>query len=357
MSWHLNPSSAGRWVNCPGSVRLSYLHRIPATDRSQAEEGIAAHTVAMEMLEGRAITNADEDMIAGAELYRDVVLERGSGQGKLLIESYINAPSIHEKLGGTPDCWSFSNDVIDIYDYKYGHRYVDVYENWQMLSYAAACLDNTNSHESTQVNMVIVQPRSYCVEGAVRVWSVMAYNLKPYFAKLKAAADETQKPDSVCNTGTWCLNCPVSHVCEALQQSSYIACDLSSSATMTLDDDSIGAEFALLSEASSRLTSRIGGIEEDIIYRINTGHNILGYTMSRTAGREVWDKPIEAIIDVGNMLDIDLSKPGIMTPNQARKAGVPESILETFSKRVAGSLKLKKTKAFLSKIFDKNVKL
>jgi len=38
----LAPSAAHRWLNCPGSIRLTA--DIPETTSKYAEEGIAAHT-------------------------------------------------------------------------------------------------------------------------------------------------------------------------------------------------------------------------------------------------------------------------------------------------------------------------
>lgn len=72
MSAHakLSPSSAERWMNCPGSVVLS--EGMPDKTTQFAEEGTMAHAVAEAMLLGNPY-QADKDMETYCKLYVDHV--------------------------------------------------------------------------------------------------------------------------------------------------------------------------------------------------------------------------------------------------------------------------------------------
>ena len=347
MSYHLNPSSAHRWVNCTGSVAMAYRYPRPETeDRTYAEEGIRAHVVAENILLNRPYDDSDSDMVEGGLLYADTIKSMVSDVKKCIVEGYVGAPTIHKELGGTPDCYAFDkdNNTIHIFDYKYGFKYVDVFENWQLLSYAAAVLANTNHADDVMINMVVVQPRSYCKEGPVRIWSMYKHNLLPYFARLKEAADATQTPNAPCVSGSHCYKCPAAHACVTLQQSAYSACDLTSDGEYVLDDQTIGAEYSMLLEAQDRLKSRISGIEIDLEYRLKTGRSVPGFTLESTVGREGWNIPDNQVIDTADMLGIDVSKIGVITPAQARKKGLNAEVVASMSERKPGAIKIVKTR-------------
>lgn len=349
MSWHLNPSSAHRWVHCPASIQMAYSNVIPIEDTDYAKEGTQAHVVAQDMLEGKDYDTSDPDMVEGAELYIETVkLMVDLTKCNAIIEGYVGAPSIHKELGGTPDCYVYdkANSTIHIFDYKYGYRYVDAFENWQLVSYAAGILDNMIIEGDPLINMVIVQPRSYCKEGPVRVWSMYKSALIPYFERLKEAALETQSPDAVCSTGRHCKYCPAAHGCIALQQAAYSVCDITQLGEYQLPDIHIGKEYDLLLAAQDRLKSRIDAIEADMEYRIRTGRSIAGYTLEQTTGRECWKVPEQQIIDTGELLGLDLKKISAMTPNQARKKGLNEEIVLSLAERKQGALKLAKIKKY-----------
>ena len=171
----LPPSSAARRVACPGSRKLEALY--PSTERSEAElEGEAAHLVAKIALEimdvptdipGVVIT---QDMADGAKLYMDHVYGIAC-ETHLNIEERIDIPRIHPLAWGTPDCWMYSNHELHIWDYKFGFGFVEVFENWQLIAYAAGILDrlkvNGIQDQYITVYMHIVQPRSFHRDGPI----------------------------------------------------------------------------------------------------------------------------------------------------------------------------------------------
>src|SRR6185437_8910195 len=151
----LPPSSAARRVACPGSRALEKL--FPEEQESQeAREGTAAHWVANEMLcneptrpdpaigfitpNGESVT---QEMIDGGQLYVNTVMEtvtlvkffealEAPDQTiyKCGIEEKIDISNVHPECWGTPDFWFFDPKInkLTVIDYKFGHRFVEVYE-------------------------------------------------------------------------------------------------------------------------------------------------------------------------------------------------------------------------------------
>ena len=98
----LSPSSAKRWLMCPGSVKLSEAY--PDTTSSYASEGTAAHELAEKCLRERQDAasyamidgvEVDEDMAIGVQLYVDWVrsqVDPGDGVAVVVAEPDVLRP-------------------------------------------------------------------------------------------------------------------------------------------------------------------------------------------------------------------------------------------------------------------------
>ena len=203
----LPPSSAARRVACPGSRALEAMY--PEDKESPfAKEGEAAHWVASELLRscesfptyapnGEFIT---QEMFKGADLYYDsiaTVLNRFYGMvdyTQLSIEQRVDISRIHPDCWGTPDCWLYHAPELHIWDYKFGHGFVEVFENWQLIEYAAGILDrlgvNGIADQHTTIYFYIIQPRNFHRLGPVRTWRVKASDLRSYFNILESQEAE-----------------------------------------------------------------------------------------------------------------------------------------------------------------------
>lgn len=371
----LPPSSAARRVQCPGSRALEAKY--PEDEESpHAREGEAAHWVATQVLlgvdslpptapNGHDITT---EMLEGADIYHDSIVSVCNklfgeyDHKKLHIEERVSIARIHPECWGTPDCWLHYGNQLHIWDYKFGHGYVDVFENWQLIEYAAGILDAIGvdgiADQMLDVYFYIIQPRCYARDGAVRTWKVKASGLRPLFNILQHAESQAIQEHAICKPSPECRYCTARHACEALQQSALSATDIAKINTpLPLKPSQLGNELRMLKHAAEILESRITGLEEEAIGQIKRGNLIPGYTLEQSQGREVWRSEAQEVITLGELMGIDLKKTdAVITPLQAIKAGVPEAVVKRYTKRQQGALKLVTCNSLNArKIFGKNL--
>lgn len=359
MHARLAPSSASRRVMCPGSLEME--ERYPELEESpHSKEGNAAHYVASEMLKGNPLgdyaPNGEKitnEMIEGAELYRKAIEPYGIVPE--FIEKTVTIKSIHPDCWGTPDYFTWDNDnVLYVFDYKFGHRYVEVYKNWQLMEYAAGLIDALPCIQ--RVVFCIVQPRSFSNEGKVRTWGIPVALLEPYFEILRKQEAIAFSGSAPCTPNPECRDCRARHACKALQVSALTAVEVSQGSTpWELSSEEIGRELRYLKNAEYLLNCRIAGLEEQAKSMIMQGKSVVGFRLEIGNPREYWKKPVDEIVEMGELFGVDLQKKKeVITPAQARKAKLPENVLQSLIEYKYTSLKLTPIdEALPSKIFSK----
>lgn len=357
----LAPSRAYRWVQCAGSVTLEA--QFPEDDGEEAQEGTAAHEVAMMLLGlgvlvdvGYVCSNGrivDEYMREGAVMYVEAVESRklkvGNDLFDLAIEKRIASPSVHPQCWGTPDTLLYQPAIstLDIWDYKYGHGFVEVFENWQMLCYVSGYLDALYAKRPeiefrTTVRFHIVQPRSYHRDGPIRTWTIHASNLRAYFNILHAAAHRAMGVLPATSSGPQCTNCSAVHACDAAQRAALAAASYAgTSVPFNLPPAAAGKELQSLVVRRAMMDARITGLEAQVVGDLKAGKSVPYWQLGVSTPREVWSVPVEDVAALGDLLGIDLrAKPEAISPVQARKKGVDESVIKDYSFRPHGAMKL-----------------
>ena len=315
-------------------------------------EGTAAHWCFEQMFAGvtpavgatapNGILVTDE-MLDGAELFVDTVRAAVPPDSKLYIEDKLMMSNvIHDLVWGTPDAFAIAPGVIHLFDYKFGHRYVEEFENWQCITYAAGIYQAIGSlPPETVVHITIVQPRVFNRGSPVRTWSTTIGELLPYWAKLRAAALLAECDDAPCVPGDWCEFCNGRHACEALQRTALSATeDAFSSIPLVLPPLAAARELRAMKRSAGMLNARITGLEQQLLDLYRKGTDVPYFMGERAQGRQRWIVPVEQVAALGGMFGINLTKPGAITPKQAVKAGVPAGVVEKMSDEPLGEWRL-----------------
>jgi len=358
MSEHsvLPPSSAARRVACSGSRKLEALYPREQTEAAQEGE-LAHHYAAMHMKYSEAIKRGiftledPEDIPSylkyGVNLYIDHVFTVLNNESifatnetaELHIEERLEMPGIHPECWGTPDAWFVENETLHMFDFKYGFGPVEVYENWQMIEYAAGI-----NERYTKAVFHIVQPRASHPDGPIRTWEVELKDLVEYWDMLMRTEWEAMQSNPVTKPSPQCVNCQARHACPALQKtvlSNINTMDISIPHDMNAAE--LGNELRILHNAAKLLDARITGLEQEALSLLKSGKRIPHYELGEVQSLEKWAKDEKEITALGELFDIELRKPAevkFITPKQAIQAGIPAKVVRQYSETPKGAKKL-----------------
>lgn len=367
----LAPSSAPRWVPCPGSVTLQeQFPEVEDPEREQAaREGTAAHWLADELgtwqiatgnavgLEAPNGVIIDEAMLEAATVYNDdIQTVARAALGNISASAGVSVPrefKVQAKCVHPTDNWgrtdaalaAYGEGTLYVWDFKYGWGIVEARENWQMINYGLGSLEDIQAkgHDVPKfVEFRIVQPRPYHVDGPVRVWKIATHELAEYAAKLADSAKEALGPNPTTRTNAGgCKNCSARHACGALNAAAMNAIDVSERATPALmDGPQLGKQLEEVSYALEILKARKTGLEVQASEMIKGGKQVPGWAMRSGQTKKTWTKTVAEIVGLGALYGRGLAKDSTITPAQAIKAGVPASAVNSYSEVKGGALKL-----------------
>lgn len=272
------------------AMRAKYPEQPGVVNDTVREEGIAGHWLAHMLgkghtvLEGAVAPNKveiDGDMLEGAELYLNDLRTVGV---PVYQEVTLPAPWIHKLCGGTADAWAWDAATATLYvwDYKYGYRYVDEFENPQMAIYVSAILNylnaqgllvlNGDTEQCIKVVMTVVQPRGFGAEP-IRRWTTKASSLRGLWNTLHHAAVETQSTNPTLKAGSHCMDCSARHDCPAFTKAALSSIDFSAKMVPNnLTPAAMGNALRIVKMAKEYLASMESGLEAQLLYAIANGH-------------------------------------------------------------------------------------
>lgn len=356
----LPPSSASSWTEC--ALWPTMNQRYPREASAEAAEGTAAHWAAWEILAGReckegaAAPNGQiitEEMLDGADLLVEQIRLRMRGKMKLNIEETITIP-FGEGNFGTPDVWGVTLEGIshiEIIDYKFGHRFVDEWWNPQGLCYLAGIVEilcdewkigpGALDQMGVTVSFTVVQPRCFYKGKPVRTHTFKLIEAREHFNKLANMAEAATVAAPVATTNTHCIDCPGRHACPALQLAAYSDAEVSNARSpVDLTPEAAALELRFLSRSLDRLEARVDGLKELVIANLRAGKGVPYYRLEPGYGRKSWIIPDGQVLAIGQLYGKDLSKTDVITPTQAKKIGIHESIIDANSFTPSTTLKL-----------------
>lgn len=355
-------SDANVWMKCHGSHTAQQLHPGPPGELSMSKlEGRAAHEVAQKLFRnepfGDIVGSLSQDGIvitqelfeAAREYYNDVwgyCNSHGIPREHIQVEKPVSLEHHLPGWFGIPDV-SVRNTSLNhliIWDGKFGHSLVEVYEHWPMVLYAGALIQNGEGFEPDVIELRIVQPRGYHSEGTVRKWRLTMDELAHYLTQIDEALKGVMSDSPVCTPGPQCKTCTARAGCDALQRTSYDNIDyVNSLSTHTLSGHSLGVELKLLQRAQEMIKMRLSGLEEQALHEIKQGQHVTFFNTAPTYGRKRFRKniPVEEIIFMGDLSGVNLRKPvELDTPAQCIKKGIDPAVIEQYTETPSTGVKL-----------------
>jgi hypothetical protein len=290
-------------------------------------------------------------MIEGGRDFFEHVLRVSNG-ARLSIETRVDCEAISPICWGTPDAWSFDPNTmrLDVFDYKFGHGFVDEFENLQLATYASGIIDQLSREtgepfgvldQKIKVVFHIVQPRCYYKGQPIRSWSCRASDLRPVWNALSAAAFAATGDAPKATTNFECIHCSGRHACQALQRAAYSDAEVATEgAPVILQPSAASLELLMLSRALERLQARVDGLREVVLIHIKGGHSVPHWVASQSNGRTVWSYDHGVVAAMGDLMGVQLRKSALVTPTQAIKLGIDEAVIKAYSSQQSGSIRL-----------------
>lgn len=357
----LPPSSAHMWGpgGCPASMQMQ--SRQPEQEETEASrEGTAAHwlmeqtllklVVPADAIAPNGVPINDEMREAIQEIVRDIEdTVKGAQSGDYWqCEMRVSAAKmIHPDNWGTPDVFfvQHSRKTLHIWDFKYGHRYVDEYQNWQMIDYAAAIFETEGIADWREwsVTITIAQPRCYNGESSLREWFTDGATLAPLFETLAVAARAASQPDAICKTGAYCLDCTAAFDCPALQRLGGAVMQFThGQGSLGMEPSAIGLELKMLADAESIVKARRQALEVKAQELLNQSIAVAHHKIDWTKPRLAWVKDRQA--EAANLmaalgLDVQLGV-ALPTPQQCMKSGIDEAVISPYTVKPPASQKV-----------------
>lgn len=321
----IGASSAHRWFNCPGSVRLSEIAP-PQPSNKYAEQGTAAHWVIEQYLSsdkdvdvygfvGQAAPNGyeltTEDIDSVAEFLKTIDSIRSTGKYILHSEVKFDLSTIYPGLFGTGDVVLVETNLkrLKVIDYKHGSGVpVEVENNKQLLYYALGAMQYVANehkidylstlgwgHTFSEVEIMIVQPRCRHRGGIVRSWVADGQVLEAFAVELKKAAELTADEKAPFKTGDHCRFCPALSICRAFQEKSFELAQsdfkaISSPANLKLPDPNALSlpEIAKVLRFADLISAWLAAVEGNAKVRIEHGEDIPGFKLVEKKTNRQW---------------------------------------------------------------------
>ena len=382
---YLAPSSAGIWGSPEGCRAYPYLSSLyPERETEDTRAGDAAHEVAatlvregargfpMQKFIGSPTSNGyivTEEIQEAAEMYAVDVLaavrQYGVFNENLRIEEKVACHSIHPMVEGTPDASLFDRHKgrLIVWDFKFGHRFVDAFENWQMITYTSGLLDKYGIPAPDDAHVTvehrIVQPRHYCPEGPIRSHVYKASDLRAHFYILVAAAEECLIPDVDARTGKHCRDCPARLNCPAFRLMSASAKEYAARAVPEImDAEAIGVELALVERYYDVLDQRKDALRQQAEEMLRQGNRVPNWALQPKLGNLAWQISDSDVFTMFDALGVDLRKTKPLTPTQTKtelkKADLDPALVDLYATRPDAGFKLVRDDlSYAKKVFSK----
>lgn len=346
----LTATELPRFMACNGSRLLGGQPPFEP-DTTVTDEGNAVHWLIEQVFSGQF--TAEElvdrkapngvfitaDMVEDSQEYLQYIQDFG---GHIEIDTSYGFPNSYEVRGRADHITVNHEGDLIVSDFKYGWKIVEPENNWTLISHAIGFLTTKVTCQPSKIYMRIYQPRPYHPQGPVREWVISIEQLMELWQQLQQAL--TNPSDHVVS-GDHCYKCPSRGNCPAFQVSIANAIDVAYSAyNANVSNDDLPRILENAARAAEVLKQTTDAYEDMAKHRLKAGQIIDGYGLQNDLGRTRWKKDVTPEL-VTMLTGVDVAKPAIITPNQAKKAGVAEEVVESLTERPNNGTKLVRVNA------------
>lgn len=309
----LAPSSAYRWLKCPGSIGLSETVPPDQSDNSAADRGTDAHAIAertihklldwdlisycvkydgidedilkclketLEELKEELITDFKEDDLEYLIDYVRYIVTSKSVRKD--IEQRLDLSCIYENTFGTADAILVSGDSIEIVDLKFGRVGVDAEKNPQLMIYMIGALmdllkiTSVDDIKDMDLILTIFQPFYKNTQ-----YTVNHVDLWAFYQDAKRAAIEANSPDPKFRSGDHCKYCPALAYCNTAASMFFDSVDVD------YKQSSIEAVAAIY-EKKQTLKNMIDACERRLLDEVDVGREVGNIYVTTKLSRAKW---------------------------------------------------------------------
>lgn len=342
----IGASSAYRWFECPGSIRM--IKGLPEiTPSSYALEGTRAHEYFAKLLTNEmTIKSLPSDLVEPLTLAFDIVRTQLAAaryndmrvaeehRGLLLVEKSFDLSHIYDGCYGTADVVILDkyNHTLTVIDYKHGQGIsVDVVNNKQLLYYGLGAFTTLADPEFIhKIYLQIIQPR-IGTEEIAKTWEITPLELFDFALELRERAEATTKEDAPLKSGDHCKFCPAASVCPELSKLAMLdaASDFAESVEVVVGDEketlpAPGSleEFQRALKWVPRIQAWVKAVQSMAYRKMVAGEKIPGFKLVEKRATRKWIDPNEMVtfLQKYNFKDEEIYEPRkVKSPAQIEK--------------------------------------
>ena len=354
----LSPSSAHRWVACPGSVRMTenlprkapshaamsgtLMHDIFAGAlkyKGSQQLGVARGWLNTQSKEDTSIVFTEE-MAEWVQSALDWVREYMAKHpgSKLSTEMWLpvgralDGENLEKELYGTADAIINDGKELVVLDLKGGGIWVDVDDNYQLLLYGIGAVAHfaQRSTNFDSIRLVIAQPRA----GGNRELSLKLKDLIDYAKFFRGKAHAALAPNAPLVAGeVQCQWCPAAATCLEAHKLTLDLAKKEAWPEPTGLDSLTEKQFQLLLTEAPRVRKLLERVEELAVERLTNGETVDGFKLVEGRKQRVWSDEKKASIWLHHE-GVDLWEQKVKTVAaverelKAKKTELPEYLAE-----------------------------
>ena len=335
-----SPSSAARWLACPGSVNAIIEAGITESPDSAASiEGTTAH----ECFEAFVKNGPEKVLSTSAMLAKAYPLEmvkhaessatalfktRPKGAG-MFAEQKVSLSNIHAEFSGTADAIIVEDfGTLHVTDFKYGFYPVEPEHNAQLMAYAIGAAQKYG-YDFDRLKLTVAQPRAPHASGSFRSWEVdFTETVTEWGLKFTQGVVAAEMPNAPLAAGEHCKFCPVKAQCPKLwgdatdQAQAVFAAEAPETQKNKLISMGPG-QIATALAGADMLELWIGAIREHAFLSLKLGGTVPGWKLVEKRASRKWNDAAKAAT-LAKKIKGAFSEPELLSPAQFEKLGATQ---------------------------------